>query len=513
MRVVFKHLGYLLLIFSLFPLLPLVHSIVRGEPFFPFIVPILISLGLGILILSSKQIGPDITVSDLDIPRSIALSALTFVVISILGAIPFIMMSGFAPLDAVFESFSGFTTTGLTIIDNVEIQPHSLLLWRAETQWIGGLGIVILFLIIISAMRRQDSLKKTTTKARAIATLYQAQGAAEKVEANTRKSIRNTVILYFTYTLVGILLLWIVGLSAFESVSIAFTAISTAGFSVTNVFYTAWPVLIVVSLLILAGAVSFVVHNRLFKREFLEVFRNRVFLFYMGFISTAVLIMFLCTNDFKVALFQTLTAFTTTGYSITDVALMPHIAIFIIMMGMVVGGMIGSTCGGIKINRLLLTLKSIRWMVRKNTAPRGAIIPLKMNGKPVEEGSIAVMYAYISCYILILIAGSLVLMFTGLSFLDSSFHMFSALGGVGLATAKISAFNALAKILLIIAMLFGRLEIFPVLVLGKMILDSAKRAKRRQREESRKHFYMRWIPAGLWKKQKIQEASIPKKKS
>jgi trk system potassium uptake protein TrkH len=498
MEIVLKYLGYLLLIFSVFPILPIAAAIYYGEQVLPFFVPVLISLMLGFWLVKRHE--KKISITEFDIPRSISLSALSFVIISTIGTIPYLIIQKVSFIDALFESVSGFTTTGLTILTNVEQVSRSLLIWRAETQWIGGLSIILLFLVIVSALRHQESLKETTTKARAVANLYQAQGASEKIEANMAKSMRSTFIIYLVYTFIGIILLSILGLSMFEAVSISFTAISTAGFSVTNEFYTAWPVLAVISLLILAGAVSFVVHNRLMKGILGEIWRNRTFRFYILTVALAIAFVFIIIGDFKVAFFEILSAFTTTGYSITDISLLPGVVIFIIMFGMVTGGMIGSTCGGIKTNRFKLVLNSIPWMVRKAAAPSGAIIPLKADGVTVENENMLVTQAFIACYVLILLIGTGILMVTGLSFLDSSFQTVSALGGVGLSTASPALFHSVAKAVLIVAMLFGRLEIFPLLVLGKFFYDNARRKMQKKKDAAKKLFYIKLSPSELWKR-------------
>ncbi|MBN1543902.1 TrkH family potassium uptake protein [Candidatus Woesearchaeota archaeon] len=501
MEVVLKYLGYLLIIFAVFPVLPIVAALYYYEAVLPFFAPVLLSLLIGYFLVSrSADKGDRLSITDFDLPRSISLSALSFFTISVLGAIPYALIQKTTLLDALFESVSGFTTTGLTIFTDVESVSRSLLIWRAETQWIGGLSIVLLFLIIVSAMRSQDSLKETTTKARAIANLYQAQGASEKLEANMNKSIRNTVMIYLAYTLAGIILLGVAGLTTFESVAISFTAISTAGFSVTNQFYTDWPVLAVVSLLMLAGGVSFVVHNRLFKGHVGELWKNGALRFYFLTVVAALLLCFFFLADFKIAFFEIVSAFTTTGYSIADISVMPSVVIMIIVCGMVTGGMLGSTCGGIKTNRLKLMLRSIPWMVRKTASPSGAIIPLKNDGVVVDDENMMITHAFIASYMLILLLGTAVIMVTGESFLDSSFQTVSALGGVGLSTTSPAFFHPVAKSVLIIAMLFGRLEIFPVLVFGRFFIDRLRLRARREEEESRKLFYIRWAPSGIWKR-------------
>jgi len=503
MEIVLRYLGYLLLIFSVFPGLPFFAAVYYGEPMLPFLVPSLVSVLAGILLLRRGKSGVvKARLSSFDLPRSISLSALSFIVMSLLGALPYLLVAGTPFIDSLFESVSGFSTTGLTIYSDVESLPMSLLLWRAETQWVGGLGVVMLFLLIISAMRQQESLKETTTKARAVATLYQAQGASEKLEANMGKSINNTVIIYGAYTLLGIILLGFAGLTTFEAIAISFTAISTAGFSVTNHFYTTWPVLLVVSFLMVAGAVSFVAHNRLFRGYIWEFFRDHKLRFFLVSVAIAVFLVFAAVGDFKVAFFETVSAFTTTGFSITDINLMPAFAIMVIMLSMIVGGMIGSTAGGIKIGRFRLMLAAIPWMVRKAASPSEAVIPLRIDGKVVEDDTILVTHAFIALYLIIIFVGTGVIMLTGESFLDSSFQTVSAIGGVGLQTTSPAGFHPVAKSVLMLAMLFGRLEIFPLLILGKFFYDRVKGNIRKREEEAsaRKLFYIKWIPSALWKK-------------
>ncbi len=500
MEIVLRHLGFVLLIFSLFPVVPFVAALYYGGPFLPFLTLAAVSALLGMWLVRREDSGGNLSVQHFDLPRSIALSALSFIVLSVLGTVPYLMMTRMSFLDAFFESVSGFTTTGLTVLMDVESVSRPLLVWRAETQWIGGLGVVLLFLLIVSAMRRQDSLKESTTKARAIANLYQAQGASAKLHMNMSKSIKHTTFIYLGYTLVGIALLYVVGLSSFEAVSIAFTAISTGGFSVTNTFYTSWPVLIVLIFLMVAGSVSWVLHSRFFRGYFRDFFGNRSFIFYLALLILAVIGVFAFTGDLKASLFEATSAISTTSYSISDMNALPPVVVFIIMCCMMIGGMIGSTAGGIKIIRFRMLLKSIVWTVRKSASPSGAIIPLKMDGKPAQYMDMVIIHAFTAAYMLVLFVGTGILMITGLSFLDSSFQTVSALGVVGLSTTSPALFHPVAKVVLIVAMLFGRLEIFPLLVLLKLMFGRIRRRIRARKEESRKLFYMMRRPSGLWKR-------------
>jgi trk system potassium uptake protein TrkH len=170
------------------------------------------------------------------------------------------------------------------------------------------------------------------------------------------------------------------------------------------------------------------------------------------------------------------------------------------MVCMIVGGMIASTAGGIKVGRFRMMLKSIPWLVKKAVSPAEAIIPLKVDGKVVDDDNILVVHAFITIYLLALFLGTAVLMVTGLSFLDSSFQVTSALGTVGLSTTDVALFHPVAKIVLILAMLLGRLEIFPILALGKFFYDAARDRFRRREEAGRKLFYIPGLPSEIWKR-------------
>ena len=501
MEVVLRYLGFLLLIFAAFPVVPIIAAFVYAESVFPFFACSVVSALLGFWLLTRKgSLDVKASIDSLDIPRSISLSALSFLTISLIGMIPYLLIQKTSLIDALFESVSGFTTTGLTMLTNVEEVSRSLLVWRAETQWIGGLGIILLFLIVVSAMRQQQSLKDTTTKAKAVATLYHAQGASEKLEANMKKSVRNTFLIYSGYTLFGIFLLFITGLSAFESIATAFTAISTGGFAVKNEFYTAGNVLGVLVFLMLAGSISWVVHNRFFRGHLKDMIKDLNLRFYLLAVAVVAAVVFIVIKDFKTAVFETVSAITTTGYSIAEISALPAIVIMILMLCMIVGGMLGSTAGGIKINRFRLMLKSLPWIVRKAASPSGAIIPLKTGDVVVEDEDVLISQAFTAFYVVILVLGTIILMITGLSFLDSSFQTTSALGVVGLSTTNPALFHPVAKIVLIVAMLFGRLEIIPLLVLGRFFYERARTKARKKKEEARKLFYIKWIPSAVWKR-------------
>jgi trk system potassium uptake protein TrkH len=470
MKILVKYLGYILIISAFFRIVPIASALAYGESPATFIATFLISLLLGawLLHIDKKMKSREKT---LTLTHGLMLVALSFIILPLIGAISFLPSFGYNPLNAVFESVSGFTTTGLTLYESLDSLPRSLLIWRAETQWMGGIGIIMVFLFIFSRLRAHSHGPSDGARAgeQTSMTLYQAQGFPEKLESGFRKTVENIMMIYLGYTALGIILLLAAGMPVFDSVGMSFTSISTGGFTVRDSFYSNSLQLMVLGVMMLLGSISFIAHNKLLQRkfrEFLSFFEKNVF---FAILAVAVAVTLAVYTDIKVVLFQLISAFTTTGYSITDVALLPHIFIMIIMLGMIIGGGMASTAGGMKVFRVFYLLKSIPWTIRKLSSPPNAVIPLKVNKEPVEEGSLQIVQVFALCYILILIAGTAVFILGGHSFIDSSFQVTSALGTVGLQTMELAGLGAVCKAVLILAMLLGRLEIFPLLVLARKI--------------------------------------------
>ncbi|MBN2111955.1 hypothetical protein JW707_02535, partial [Candidatus Woesearchaeota archaeon] len=202
MRVFIRFFGYILIISALFRIIPIIAGLVYSEPTYLFFISGLISLALGILLLwiekkmQSKE-------TPLTLSQALALAALSFIVVPLIGAVSFLPSFGYNFLDASFESISGFTTTGLTLYSSLEGLPKSLLLWRASTQWIGGIGIIIIFIFIISRLKFHSGETVEGAEAETTAALYQAQGFPQKLEPGLRRTTRNIAIIYSFYTLAG----------------------------------------------------------------------------------------------------------------------------------------------------------------------------------------------------------------------------------------------------------------------------------------------------------------------
>jgi trk system potassium uptake protein TrkH len=462
MKAVLKYLGWVLILSAIFRIIPIGAAIFYNEPTGFFVLSALISIVLGIVLIKVSSFiekGDELTLTG-----ALMLTALSFLIIPVIGAISFMKMFDWNFLNALFESVSGFTTTGFSVLASLSDVPKSVLLWRAEIQWVGGIGIIMVFLFIFSRLR-VHSYEAAMMKGEATQSLYQAQGFSEEFEPGLRKTTRNILIIYTGYTLLGIILLTLVGLPLFEATSVTFASLSTGGFSVKDQFYTNGLQLAVIALLMILGSVSFMMHNNLIRRKFKEFFSNLELRMFFVVLAVFSIIAIALIKDVKMVLFNLTSALTTTGFAAGDIRLFPGLVIFLIMACMMIGGSVGSTAGGIKIFRLYTMVKAIPWFVKKLSNPQSAVIPFKLRKNVVKENFVLITEVFISCYFLILFIGVLIFMMLGHSFLDSSFQMLSGLGTVGLSTMNLASLHWVGKITLMIAMWLGRLEIFPLLVL------------------------------------------------
>jgi trk system potassium uptake protein len=472
MNILIRYLGYILLISSAFRIIPIAAGIIYGESISTFIFTMVLSLSLGFLLLwFEKKYTPErspFSLSQLNLPNALILISLSFIILPLIGAISFLPYFDYNFLNALFESISGYTTTGLTLFNSLQGLPKSLLLWRAETQWIGGIGIIMVFLFIISRLRFHGG--KENTQIEATSSLYQAQGFKERVEPSLRKSSKNVLIIYFGYTALGITLLYLAGMGLFEAVSLSFTSLSTGGFIVTDSLEATNLQLVILSLLMLLGSISFITHNELLKlrfKEFFNSFEKNIFFIALAIGVGLALIVF---KDIKIVFFELISAFTTTGYSITDISVLPPLFIVLIMTGMLIGGSISSTSGGMKTSRVYTLLMIVPWMLAKISSPRHAIINLKMRNKSVEEKDLLIIVAFATLFFLVMFMGTIVFLILGYGLMDSSFQVASALGTSGLQTIDLMAVPIIGKVVLMLAMLLGRLEIFPLLILIRKLL-------------------------------------------
>jgi len=469
-RSILSYMGVMLKILGVLSLIPTIISIYFGDGLYPmFLITAIISFAIGIILDKSFK------KMELTLGSAMLITALSFIIISIFGSIPY--MFYLEPVDAVFESVSGFTTTGLTVVNMPQDLPMSLLFWRSFTQWIGGIGILVIFLVLVGSTGMSSYY------------LYKAEGGSEKLEASVKHSVRKMFKIYGAYTILGIILLLLVGMPAFDSLLVSFTSISTGGFaphSASIAAYNSIWVELVVIFLMICGATSFFVHDRILRGQlrgklrlvggrFLGYVRNpeTKFFWVISVIFFALLSLALwgvAPDPIRAGIFQTISAITTTGFTTMNIASY-QVPMFLIIILMIIGGYAGSTAGGLKLVRVGIILRSFKWVSKRMSYPPEAVMPFKFGKRVIKEHELTMVFLFVCIYIVLLVVSGVLLIFLDYTPMNSIFLASSAQGTVGLSTIDLAPMVWQGKVLLMFNMLLGRLEIFPFLVLIYSILN------------------------------------------
>lgn len=410
-----------------------------------------------------------------------------WIVMSISGMLPYIF-SGAIPdiTNAFFETISGYTTTGASIMDDIESMPEGILFWRSLTHWIGGMGIIVLAIAILPLLGIGGMQ------------LFAAEApgpSADKLHPRITDTAKRLWLIYVGYTIAETLLLKLAGMSFFDAINHALATLSTGGFSTKNASVAHWndqPLIqyIIVVFMLLAGT-NFVLSYFAFKGKVQRIFKDEEFKFYLLFIAVATVVVGLVIyfqaniseltpeypmvlgkleSSFRHALFQIVAVITTTGFVTADFTQWTSFLTVFFFGLFFVGGSAGSTSGGIKVMRHLLIIKN-GVLEFKRTLHTNAVIPVRYNNKTVKEEIVYNIIGFFVLYMLLFIIGAMVLGFLGLDFESAIGGAASSLGNVGPALGSlnpISNFNSLpdlAKWWCGFLMLAGRLELFTVLIL------------------------------------------------
>ncbi len=429
----------------------------RGEAglAWQFLLPAAVSIALGVLVCLRKKRG--ITSSRLVV--------FAWFYGFILAAIPFWLYGIDTPVQALFESVSGFTTTGLSVLD-VENTPHIFLFYRGFLQYVGGLGFVIMMLLFV---QEKDSMG-----------LYQAEGHPDRLMPNIGKTAKVIAMMYVFFLAVGTVLYTAFGMPFFDSLVHTMCALSTGGFSnrLESIgYYHSLPIEWITILLMLIGTTNFALLLLIFKGRIKEFVRSSEMRFMAGLTLLAVPVMaiFLIRggstfgNGLELSVFNAFSALSTTGYSTCSYSDWPETAIAVMILLMVIGGGIGSTAGGIKLGRVCKLMKILAKNVRKMMMPdRSVVLSYYSRGAEkevldIEQVEEAATYA--GSYLLIFVAGTIALTyFSGCTLTEGAVEFASALGTVGLSIGVTSAqTSSLCLLIEIAGMILGRLEIFVLL--------------------------------------------------
>jgi len=393
---------------------------------------------------------------------------LSWIVFSLLGALPY-LISGTIPsfIDAFFESTSGFSTTGSSIIKDVEIMPYSILFWRSLTHWFGGIGIIVLVIIILPSLR---------------VTGYQLfsleSSMKEKIHPKTKAIGFRVLFIYLGLTLAEIVLLNLGDMTLFDSICHSFGTIATGGFSTKNnslMFYSSYSQYIVMIFMFLAG-VSQVVYYYLVKFNFKKIRQNEELWFYIvvAVMAGAVATIILLVNStrtfeesFRDGFFQIVSIMTCTGFASADYILWPVTAVLLIFIMMFSGGSTGSTSGGIKMARHLIVLKNIKNVFVKLNHPK-SISFIRLNGKSIAENTNIAILSFVVLYLFLFILGTIIVVVTGVDPVTASSSVATCMAGIGPGLGTVGPMSNYAhmpevsKVILSLLMIIGRLEIITV---------------------------------------------------
>ncbi len=399
--------------------------------------------------------------------------SLAWVIISVFGTLPFLISGSISNFtDAFFETMSGFTTTGATILNDIEAQPKGILFWRSMTHWIGGMGIIVLSLAIlpilgIGGMQLFVAEVPGPTK--------------DKLHPRIKETAKRLWGIYVLLTFVQTILMMFGGMNLFDALCHAFATMATGGFSTQNASvanYSPYIQYVIIIFMVLAGT-NFALHYFSLSGKIKKVFRDEEYRVYLLTILLSTIVIALglifmtdraVEKSFRDALFQVVSIITTTGFVTDDYLLWPVSLWMIIFLLMFVGGSAGSTGGGVKVVRQLLLFKNTRLELKRIIHPH-AFLPVRLNGRVISEEIISKVMAFFLIYMMIFGLGVLVMSLTGLNYESSIGSVIASLGNIGpgigavgpvLNYAEITVFG---KWFLSFLMLLGRLELFTILIL------------------------------------------------
>jgi len=473
-RPVFYIIGIILCIQSITMLIPMIIDLIcQNNDWQIFMFSSILTFFIGLVLFFSFRKKKN----KINLRQAFVLTVLSWIMVALFSSLPFIFSSSNLGLtDAFFESISGITTTGATVIVNLDNLPEGILIWRSILQWFGGIGIIVLALAILPTlqiggmqllhMEHDDPYEKTLPK--------------------VGQFVLEIFLIYLMLTFICAIFYFIAGMSGFDSVAHAMTTIATGGFSTHNNSFGSFnsaSIEWISVLFMIIGSLPFVVYLKLIHGNWRSFFYDdQIKLFFiLTIIFIIITTIWLSINHsenylvlFRIAAFNITSILTGTGYSSSDYSLWGGFGLVIMFIIMFIGGCAGSTTGGVKIFRLQLLFRAAQSQIKKLTQPHGVFIT-SFNGKSVDEDVFNSVMGFFFMYILIFILTSIFLSFLGLDFLTAISASASAISNVGPGLGDIvgpsgnySILNNQAKWVLSFTMLVGRLEIFTFLVLLSM---------------------------------------------
>ncbi len=469
-RMIFSSLGTVLCIEAALMIPSLMVSVIYNQSdVYAFLVSMLILLAAGFLLHLLKPKNTQMYARD-----GFAIVSLSWFFVSLFGALPF-FISGVipAPVDAFFEAVSGFSTTGASILTEVESLPRGILFWRSFTHWVGGMGVLALMLAVL------PSVKASTVHILAAESPGPNPG---KLVPKMGQTVKILYMIYTAMTLLQIVLLLFTGMPLYDSIVNSLGTAGTGGFSVRNASigaYSNLPAEIIIAVFMFLFGTNFALYFQIIKGNIKAFLRDAEFRFYLGIVVVSILLITLNITgsvfgsfweSLRYSSFQVSSIITTTGYSSTDFNLWPSFSKSILVMLMFIGATAGSTGGGMKCLRIMLLIKLVRREVNKIIHPR-SINTVKIDGKAVDEEVLTGVMAFFFAFIFIFVVALLIVSLEGKDLISNFTAVTAAMGNIGPGLGIVgpmgnfSSYSALSKLVFSFCMIAGRLEIFPVLLL------------------------------------------------
>lgn len=472
----FQYLKPVLLFVGLAMLVPTAYAYSLGEPLWPAYLSsavLLLAPGLGDSIRSLRQFVlhlwnlftskerrfawnlspalPEEKNHALSQSDAIVVAALSWIAIPLITSVPYVA-SGYALDNALFESMSGWTTTGMSFVQDVEALPKSLLFFRSFTQWIGGVGIIIFALLVLRDPAASQLLRAENRDPLSLGVVQ------------TAKAIWG---IYAGLTAAGVLVLWALGLDLFSAVNFSMTALATGGFIPTNSLVLTGVQKLAFILLMVWGGTAFAIHQAVWRRQFGKILQHTEFKMMLALIALFSVLAFLFAREtMENAVFHVVSALTSAGFAVESLDSWSDFSKYLLILLMLSGACAGSTSGGIKLWRTFALLNTLSARVRQAFLPQGAVQVIKVNQKVLKHDDVVESGAFIFLYLFVFALAAGVLMAIGQTGVNALFLTASALGNVGLTVgADWFAFPLIGKTALFVCMWLGRIEILPSLVL------------------------------------------------
>ncbi|MGM9536605.1 MAG: TrkH family potassium uptake protein [Intestinibacter sp.] len=469
-RMILRTLGNILVFEGIIMLLPLLVSLIYKEhKAMYFLITIVVALAIGAFLSNLKTNDKRIYAKE-----GFIIVALSWIVVSLVGALPF-YMSGEIPsyIDAFFETVSGFTTTGSSILNDIESLSKGMLFWRCFTHWIGGMGVLVFVLAFLPQSEGQNMfLMKAEVPGPVVG----------KLVSKVKMTARILYAIYAVLTLLEIVFLLLGKMPLYDSIVHAFSTAGTGGYSIKNssiAYYDSYYIHMVISVFMLLFGVNFNLYYLLLLKDFKQILKSEELKCYLLIVLVFTSIITVNTlgiygnvaESFRYSLFQVASIITTTGFATADFNLWPSLSKVLILLLMVIGACAGSTGGGMKISRVMILIKSAKSSIKKMISPR-SVTTIKIEGKSVDKQVLDFSYSYFVVYALILLGSMLLISFENLDMVTIITAPLTCLGNVGPGLGEIigpvgnfSSLSNFSKLILSFDMLAGRLELFPMIML------------------------------------------------